>query len=188
MPEIDVQCFCGKIEGTTENINSSTGTRIVCCCDDCQIFAEYLGNEGNILDQYGGTDIFQMPISQLKISQGNEHIGCMRISSKGMYRWYASCCNTPIGNTLGSGVPFIGLIHSFMANPSTRDTDLGKIRGYLEIKFAKQQVPKTQQGSSFRIILRGLYKIILWKLRGLNSPSVFFNDNGESIVAPKILN
>lgn len=188
MPEINLKCSCGKIQGRTENVNSTTGTRIVCCCDDCQSFAQYLGQESHILDQYGGTDIFQMPISHLKITKGNDQIACMRISSKGLYRWYANCCNTPLGNTMGSGAPFIGVIHNFMDNTSTRDIDLGENRGYVQTKFAKEQVPENQQGSSFGMNLRSLSKLIVWKLRGLNRPSVFFNENGQPIAEPNILN
>jgi hypothetical protein len=188
MPEIKLKCSCGKIQGKTENVNSTTGTRIVCCCDDCQSFAQYLGQESHILDQYGGTDLFQMPISHLKITEGNDQIACMRISSRGMYRWYASCCNTPIGNTLGSGVPFIGVIHNFMDTASTRDIELGENRGYVQTKFAKKEVPENQQGSSFGINLRSLSKLIIWKLKGLNRPSVFFNENGQPIAEPNIPN
>lgn len=73
----------------------------MCCCMDCQKFAVFLQQEDQILDQYGGTDIFQIPILHVKITEGNEHIACVRLNQKGIYRWYTGCCNTPIGNTLG---------------------------------------------------------------------------------------
>jgi uncharacterized protein DUF6151 len=188
MPEIKLKCSCGKVQGKTGNVNSSSGTRIVCCCDDCQSFAQYLGQENSVLDQYGGTDIFQMPISNLKITEGNEQIASVRLSSKGMYRWYTKCCNTPIGNSMGPGVPFIGVIHNIMDNASTRDEDLGKNRGHIQTKFARKAIPINQQGSSFRIIFRSLSKLIVWKIKGLNKPSVFFDDNGNPVAKPNILN
>ncbi len=47
--------------------------------------------------------------------------------AKGLMRWYASCCNTPIGNTMAtSAMPFIGLIHACIDAPTGA---LGPIRG-----------------------------------------------------------
>lgn len=188
MPEIKLKCTCGKVQGRSDNINSSVGTRIVCCCDDCQSFALHLGQEHTVLDQYGGTDIFQMPISKLRIIQGIEQIASLRLSSKGLYRWYAKCCNTPIGNSMGAGVPFIGVVHNFMDNASSRDADLGESRGHTQIKHARKEVPIDLQGSTFWLILRSLSKLIVWKIKGFNKPSSFFNDSGNPVAKPNILN
>jgi len=187
MPQIDLQCSCGKVKGKTENVDSGVGTRIVCCCDDCQLFMQYLDQEGSALDQYGGTDIFQMPVSKIKVTEGHEQIACVRLSATGLYRWYTSCCNTAIGNTMGAGVPFIGVVHSFMNHAADRDADLGKSRGHIYTNFARKKVPDNQQGSVFLITIRGLSKLILWKLKGLNQPSVFFDEDGDPIAKPNIL-
>ncbi|MGH1542457.1 MAG: DUF6151 family protein [Arenicella sp.] len=187
MPEIQLECSCGKVQGKTDNVVSSSGTRIVCCCDDCQSFAQYLSQENSVLDQYGGTDIFQMPISKIEIIEGTEQVACVRLSAKGLYRWYTKCCNTPIGNSMGAGVPFIGVIHNFMNNTSTRDDDLGKSRGHIQVKFSRKEIPVNLQGSPFRVILRSLSKLIVWKIKGFNKPSAFFDDDGNPIVEPNIL-
>ncbi|MBJ7539367.1 DUF6151 family protein [Marinomonas transparens] len=194
MPEIKLKCACGSVQGTTTNVTGKSGTRVVCCCDDCQSFAHYLEQESDaseqkvdVLDQYGGTDIFQMPIASLKITQGNEHVSCMRLSPKGIHRWYAKCCNTPIGNTMDAGVPFVGVIHNFMDNEATREADLGKSRGHIMVKFATQHVPENLQVSFFKITLRVLAKLLIWKLKGLNKPSVFFKENGDPVVEPNVL-
>ena len=187
MPEIKLKCSCGKVKGNTKNINEGSGTRIVCCCDDCQSFAKYLNQESSVLNQYGGTDIFQMPISSIKITDGIEQISSVMLSAKGMYRWYAKCCNTSIGNSMGAEAPFIGVIHNFMDNTSTRDEDLGKDRGHIQTKFARQKVPNDLKGSTLKIIFRSLSKFIIWKIKGLNKPSVFFDSNGKPIATPTIL-
>ncbi len=188
MPEITLKCSCGTVKGKTKSVNGSSGTRITCCCDDCQSFAQYLKQESNVLDQYGGTDIFQMPISNIKITEGIEQISSVRLSAEGLYRWHTKCCNTPIGNSMGAGVPSIGVIHNFMDNASTRDEELGKNRGHIQTKFAYQEVPADLRGSTFKIVLRSLSKLIVWKIKGLNKPSAFFHDNGEPITKPNILN
>ncbi len=188
MPKIKLKCSCGKVRGKTKNVNERSGTRIMCCCDDCQSFAQYLNQESSVLDQYGGTDIFQMPISNIKITEGIEQISSVKLSEKGLYRWYTKCCNTPIGNSMGPGVPFIGIIHNFMDNASTLDEELGKSRGHIQTKFARKEVPTVLKGSSIKIIIRSLSKLLLWKVKGLNKPSVFFDDNGKPIAKPNILN
>lgn len=186
MPVIRTSCSCGEVQGKTENVSSSIGNRLSCCCGDCQMFARFLEKEDVVLDEYGGTDIFQMPISMLQITQGTEHIACLRLSEKGLYRWYASCCNTPIGNTLGAGAPFVGLIHNFLDNLESRDEDLGVSRGYGLTKSARKEVPQEQK-TSFFVLLRSVFKFISWKLRGLNKPSSFFNEDGQAIVKPIVL-
>jgi hypothetical protein len=188
MPEIQLSCACGKIKGHTKDINANSGNRIVCCCIDCQKFAIYLEKEDVILDEYAGTDIFQMPLSHLKITKGNEHIACVKLTEKGLHRWYSNCCKTPIGNTLGSKAPFIGVIHNFMENTATRDLDLGPSLGIIHWQSAKSRVPEQQKVSFFKLTMRVVGKLISWKIRGLNRPSAFFDSKGQTIVKPIILN
>jgi Family of unknown function (DUF6151) len=53
-----------------------------------------------ILDVHGATDVIQTSPAQLTLTQGQEFLACMRLTEKGLLRWYAACCSTPIGNTL----------------------------------------------------------------------------------------
>ncbi len=188
MNEIEVECNCGSIQGRTMPVDADSGTRLICCCDDCQRYANYLNHENSVLDQYGGTEVFQMPVSFLQITKGTEKVACIRLSSKGLYRWYASCCCTPIGNTMGSKVPFIGLFLSFVKNAELSDSILGKSKGYIHTKYALQDVPNDLKGNTFKLIIRSLAKIMAWKVKGLSRPSAFFNDQGKPVATPKILN
>ncbi len=187
MPELALRCACGNVQGVAADVDPNAGTRLSCCCDDCQSFAHYLKRSRNVLDQYGGTDIFQMPVANLKLTHGLREVSCVRLSAKGLYRWYAKCCQTPIGNTLGPAAPFIGLIHSFIANVDAKDESLGKSRGYIQTKHAIESVPTEAMGSELKLIARSLVKMGLWKLRGLSKPSVFFDDDGSPIVTPEVL-
>lgn len=191
MPEIKLSCECGNVQGKTHFMTATSGNRITCCCADCQAFANYLehlgrGNATPILDQFLGTDIFQMPISKLAIHQGVEEIACVRLTRKGMYRWYTRCCHTPIGNTLGANMPFIGVIHNFMKHDVSRVEDIGKNRAYVHTKGMKDSIPKILKGSSLRAVLRSVMKLLIWKIQGLNRPSVFFDEEGKAIAKPII--
>jgi hypothetical protein len=193
MPDVKLSCHCGKVTGVAQNVSAQSGHRLTCCCSDCQAFSQYLDGLGRtnaepILDQFSGTDIFQMPISNLKIGQGLEKIDCVRLTSKGMYRWYTRCCNTPIGNTMGVNMPFIGVIHNFMQHQTSRVDEIGKNRAYVQTHEMKEKIPKALKGSSSRAVVRSIFKILSWKMQGLNKPSVFFEKNGKAIVKPVILN
>jgi hypothetical protein len=188
MTEVSVKCSCGSINGVIHKVTPKLGARVICYCDDCQSFAHYLEHENAILDEFGGTDVVQLPLSHLKITKGSEHIQCLRLTSKGMFRWYAGCCKTPIGFTMAAGVPFVGLIHNFVEDAKNRDKYFGPALGRLQTKFATGELPaKKNQRSMLNIVAKSLFKLLIWKLRGFNKPSVFFNEKGNPIVEPKIL-
>lgn len=188
MMDVKLKCNCGNVQGIAHNIGANTGNRIVCYCNDCQAFAHFLEGEHTILDQDGGTDIYQTTHAQVEITEGTEHIRCMRLSAKGMFRWYAGCCKTPIGNTLSAGAPFIGMIHNFMDNKDSRDTSLGPIRGYFYTKHAKPSLSEERKklGIPLTVMLNILVKLLMWKLKGMNKPSPVFDHNGLPISEPNI--
>src|ERR1700760_285054 len=69
-------------------------------------------SEHETLDARGGSDIVQVLPKNVTFLQGVNSLACMRLTDKGMVRWYASCCKTPIGNTLADyKISFIGLLH-----------------------------------------------------------------------------
>ena len=89
------------------DVSPSTGTRVICYCQSCQAFARFLGGTG-ILDAHGGSDILQVSPSHVRITEGIDRLRSMRLTEKGLIRWYTDCCKTPVGNTIGGGFPFIG--------------------------------------------------------------------------------
>src|SRR5215813_798047 len=121
-----LRCRCGHVCGVANNVSPRAGFRFVCYCEDCQAFARFL-ERPDILDTAGGTDIFQMPTGRVKLTAGTDAVRSLQLSSK-VFRWYADCCRTPIGNTAGPRVPVVGLIHSFMSHDAdgrSRDEALG---------------------------------------------------------------
>src|ERR1700730_9313253 len=111
-----LQCRCGTLKGYV--VHSAGVNRCVCYCSDCQAFAHFLGRPGEILDAQGGTDVVQTRPANVIFTQGQEALACMRLTPKGLLRWYAACCNTPIGNTLATPkLSFIGLAHTCLETP-----------------------------------------------------------------------
>jgi hypothetical protein len=188
---INLSCRCGALAGVASNLSPSNGSRIVCMCTDCQAFAHYLGKADSILDKHGGTDIFQMPPCDLQITQGIEHLSCMRLTDKGLYRWYAGCCKTPVANTMGSRkVPFAGVIHAFMAaDGSTRNQVLGPIVARLYGRSAVGSLPPdANQTASLGFIVRTVRFLLSGWMRGRHTPSPFFDSStGKPVVTPYVL-
>ena len=189
MTEILLKCSCGLVQGMAHDVTANSGTRVVCYCDDCQAFARYLGNEDVILDQYGGTDIFQLTPSQVTFEQGVDHLRCVRLSEKGLYRWYTGCCKTPIGNTISATVALVGIIHNIMDDQGQGDKNLDPVRAYVQGNFAKDGLPAERYNKGFPLglTLRVIGKILMGKIKGKHRPSPFFKENGDPVVEPEIV-
>jgi hypothetical protein len=177
--DVPLRCACGKLRGVALAVSPSSGCRVVCYCEDCQVFARFLGHAGTT-DPWGGTDIFQMAPSRIRITGGADALRCVRLSDKGMYRWYCGACKAPVGNNVGPRVPFFGLIHSFMDHEGdgrARDDVLGKPLGCVRTKSAVGTLPaEGHDASSLRVIARSVRLLGTWWLTGAGSPSPFFDE------------
>jgi hypothetical protein len=182
-----LQCRCGTLKGYVDC--SKPVNRAVCYCRDCQAFAHYLGRPGEILDDNGGTDVIQTVPAKVTFTQGREALACMRLSEKGLVRWYANCCNTPIGNTAADmRISFIGLIHSCLKNnENSLDDSFGLVRMWSFTKGAKKPV-KSRTPTMIYGILRVIGMVIRARVTGAYKQTPFFAlDTGTPIVIPKIL-
>jgi hypothetical protein len=133
-----------------------------------------------------------MAPASVRITDGQRALCCLRLSAKGMYRWYCGGCKTPVANTNSPRVPFVGLIHTFMDHESdgrSRDDVLGKPIGYTGTKFAVGTPPAPGRGSSpLRLIGRSVRLLGKWLLTGAGSPSPFFDDQTRTPrTEPRIL-
>jgi hypothetical protein len=174
------------------DISPRTGSYIVCYCDDCQAYARFLGSD-DIVDAYGGTHIFQLTPAQISISQAQEQLVCMRLSEKGMIRWYTRCCRTPVGNTMAMpGLPFVGLVAAFMDfgnEGGARDQVLGKPVARVMGKYARGgAAPDTHPRIPASLLLRSAYLLARARLAGKHRPSVFFDVEAKRPrVTPQVL-
>lgn len=188
MTTLSLSCQCGEVKGSATGATASSGNRVVCCCADCQAFANHLGSDSKTLDEFGGTEIFQTSQSQVNILQGQDKLQSLRLKEKGLLRWYTSCCNTPVGNTISAKMPFVGLIHSFIDEPN-RDDVLGPVRAYVQTQYAigEPSYPKHSAKFPLGITVRIVRKMLVWKVKGMHNPSAFFTDNGDPVVQPVLI-
>jgi hypothetical protein len=192
--DIAIRCSCGAFRGVARGISSNAGNRCICYCDDCQAFAHFLRRAEEILDSHGGTDIFQMSPARLEITGGRERLACMRLTPKGLMRWYTDCCRTPIGNTAPTHqLPFVGLVLFCMdRGPPERSLDvvLGPVRACIQARFAvgRPTGRNVYDRAPFSMLLPIMGRLLMARLRGEHKRSPFFNpQTGEPVVTPHVL-
>ncbi|MEM7019078.1 MAG: DUF6151 family protein [Pseudomonadota bacterium] len=186
-----LSCKCGQFQAILHDVSGANGNRVMCHCKDCQSFAHYLERAEDVLDEYGGSDIFQTSPMRLEVTQGMEQLTCMRLKPKGLTRWHAKCCKTPIGNTMASpGMPFVGLISACMkpADGQALDDILGPSRGRIHTQSAKGDTAQLKNTSILSMLAKFGGIIIKGRLQGAHKKSLFFDaQTRQPIVAPYIL-
>ena len=192
MPDLSIKCECGSLTGVVRGVSPKMGTRVICYCDDCQLFLHHLGCPER-LDRHGGTDIFQVSPARVDFTDGIEHLACVRLRPNGLLRWYASCCRSPIGNTLATGqVPFVGLLLSSAketSDGSNIDAAIGASVG-VHGKFAKTPTPEldAHDRAPVTFLLRWIRMVLSARLRGDHRRSPFFDSStGQPVVKPAVL-
>ena len=182
-----LQCRCGTIQGFVTDLKAAN--HAVCYCKDCQAFAHFLGQDREILDERGGTEVVQTAPQNIRFTQGIESIACMRLTERGLLRWYAECCKTPIGNTMATPkVSFVGLLHSCLQNSSQKiEQSFGPVRTWAHTRGAKGQ-PKPKAEGISRTVVWFLRTTVKARLTGGYKSTPFFNIlRGAPIVQPRVL-
>jgi hypothetical protein len=179
-----LQCRCGTVQGLVSEPRGAN--RVVCYCKDCQAFAHFLGRAGEVLDERGGSDVIQVLPKNVTFTRGIESLACMRLTEKGLVRWYARCCNTPIGNTLATPkLSFVGLVHSCLAKPL--DDAFGPVRVWVNTGSAKGN-PKPKAVGVGAMIRWFITTPLKARFNGDYKHTPFFRaDTGAPIVNPRVL-
>ncbi len=178
--DIPIRCNCGHLQGVVLNAPKESGPRAICLCDDCQSFAHFLGRAKLILDANGGTEVLPVAPANFKITKGIDQLKLMRLSPKGLLRWYAGCCQTAIGNSPPSPrFPFIGLIHTIFDRTMTeksRDEAMGPVHTRMLGKYGIAPLPEgTPMGVPLPLMARTLPFFLKGLLKGSHKPSPLFD-------------
>jgi len=165
--DVQLSCRCGQVHGRVRDAAPGTANRVVCYCDDCQAFAHHLGR-ADLLDAHGGSDIVQVAPASLVFERGSERIVGLRLTPTGLYRWYASCCNTPVGNTVGPSIPFVGIVARVFADDA--DRVFGEPIGAILGRYAIGPPPAGSTGWNVRLYARAIRMVLAWRLTGRTWP------------------
>lgn len=172
----DMACDCGRVTWTVKN--ASKGRHIKCYCESCRTAIHHLGKAETRIEN-GGTHLFQTVPHNMEITSGSAHLIGLRLSPHGTYRWYASCCNTPIATTLHREMfPFVGIA----LRPD--DTSFGKVASHFNTKDAPNPVKQTGFVGTVGSALIGAMSS--W-LQGKSKITPFFDPDGTTRAKIKVL-
>lgn len=186
--ELELRCACGAVKGVVVESSPRTCNRALCYCDDCQAFARFLGRD-DVMNDRGGTDIVQVAPSRVRILAGQEHLRSMRLSPKGVLRWYTACCRSPAGNMLGTPrSPFIGFPTRFIVlEGPALEAAVGAGEG-LHGRFAIGGCPEgVAPRVGMGLLARSVWMVLGNAVRGRHRGSPFWTASGEPIAAPQVL-
>ncbi len=126
-----------------------------------------------------GVDIWQTTQDRIRITHGADHLAALQLSPKGVYRWYARCCNTPLTTTLRfARLPLAGFLAARFDDPAA----LGPTRFQV---FMKQPDGSYKHQGFNRIGARVVRMMIAANLSGRWRNSPFFKENAP--IAPPTL-
>jgi hypothetical protein len=184
--QIELRCRCGEVRGMASDLSPRTVNRVVCYCDDCQAFAHQIGR-ADLLDSQGGSDIVQLAPAAFCFTQGQHRIVGLQLKPNGLFRWYASCCNTPVGNTLTPRIPFVGLLAP--AFDQTRwDDAVGAPSGAIFGKFAVGGPPPHSTGPNLPLVWQAIRRLLGWWIKRRAWPHPFFSrETGAPLYAVTVL-
>ena len=184
--EIPLRCRCGKLQGEVDA--ARIAARAVCYCKDCQAFARFLKAEDAVLDASGGTEVEATLPAAVRFTGGLEHLACMSLSPKGIYRWYASCCNTPIGNTpRNPAMSYVGLVRTCLdAPPETLERALGRSHMTANRGSAYGPTSATPVATLLGVARIG-GALVKARLSGSYRDNPFFDAAGAPVCAPRVL-
>lgn len=179
-------CSCGKLKGVVAL--SVRANHAVCYCKDCQAFAHFLGRPDEILDHRGGSDIVQTQPANVRFTEGREQVACVRLTPSGLVRWYAACCNTPIGNTMATAnLSFVGILHSCLETADgALDATFGPVRCWVNTHGARG-LPKPKAAGVSAAVLWLLSLLVRARLDGTYRQTPFFDATGSLVATPRVL-
>lgn len=182
-----LRCWCGALEGTLANPRSCDP--VVCYCEYCQAYAHLLGRPQRVLDAHGGSHLLLTLPANVSFSSSLETLACLRLTARGMLRWYARCCGTPIGNTSANPQRAgIRLVHACL---DTGGAPLEAIFGPVTARrHTVDATGKPRPQAAGRTHMRRwlLNTMLNARLNGDYKRTPFFNpDTGAPIVKPRLI-
>ena len=181
-----LRCACGRLRG--EVTPSSFANRAVCYCADCQTYAHALQRAAQTLDAHGGTEVVATLAVDVRFIEGREALACLSLTERGLLRWYASCCGTPIANTpRDRKLAYVGLMHDAIDHPPSSGSDrFGPVRLRLSRNTARGEPPPAGPGR-IGALLGLMVAMLRARLRGTYARSPFFDAQGRPVAAPRVL-
>lgn len=177
--DIPFACRCGQVTGRLVATRAADGTHALCHCNDCRGAVMHLGEPD---PRPRGVGYFQTTPDRVRFDTGTGNLAVFSLREGTLLRWYASCCNAPLFNTVRSPkVPFASLYTSASPDPAV----FGRIK-------AEAFIPKPNGKQGFkgahRFALGMLTRSLPARLSGRWRQTPFFDtDTLKPVVTPTVL-
>ncbi|CAA9421249.1 MAG: hypothetical protein AVDCRST_MAG51-2011 [uncultured Ramlibacter sp.] len=179
------QCLCGTLRGEVHEPRRAM--RAVCYCRDCRTYAHWLGKPQQVVDALGGTDIVATHARYVRLTAGATSLACMSLSPRGLLRWYASCCHTPVANTpRGWKLPYVGLVHTGLARVQPLETSFPPVQ--MDINIGSALGPTPKRGGPMAMAKFGgmVLGFSMARLTGGYRSTPFFDQEGRPVAPVKV--
>jgi len=131
--DLPFACNCGTIKGTLRGVTPARGSHARCHCIDCRAAEVYL-NQPDPAPQ--AVQLFQTTPDRFDFDQGFDQLGVFSFGDKNLLRWYATCCGTPMFNTLRKPkLAFASIMTSALSDPAALGPIVGT--GYIPTSSGK---------------------------------------------------
>jgi hypothetical protein len=181
------QCRCGALNGLLSQPHRAL--RGVCYCKDCRAYAHHLGAASGTHDCLGGAEFVAAQAQHVSFISGVEQLACLSLTEKGLLRWYARCCNTPICNTARHWkVPYVGLIGACLkTDPVAFERSFPCVQMRVNTGSAKQ-APPSMRLSTVVSLAGFIPRVMLSSISGAYRKTPFFDQGrGAPVVAVTVL-
>jgi hypothetical protein len=186
--DVPVSCTCGAVAGVVRGVTPANSRRLSCMCDDCQVYAEYLGRADEILDRHGGTDLSYATQNRVQIVGGHEQLRGVRLYPAGILRVYTACCRTPVAHVPSAKMAFVGIPHLFMRAElagTTRDAALGPLVLRLQGRYCRGDMPlDAHSGTPAGPWAKAMVQVVWDSMRGRQRPSAFHKESSNVPTVP----
>ncbi|MBI5518320.1 MAG: hypothetical protein HY909_31405 [Deltaproteobacteria bacterium] len=182
--DVPVRCRCGHLRGVAREVGPATANHGYCYCHDCRAYLHWLERE-DLHDARGGTAIIQVARARFEVTEGTDQLQCVRLSPKGLHRWYARCCRTPIANTVPA-LPFVGIARGAFELPGAEDTATFGPR-LSAWAGAALGGPPPGAGLTARGLVHVTRLLATWALLGHGHPTPLFDRENRPTVTPVVL-
>lgn len=182
-----IACNCGTVTGGIRNITPENAWRLSCMCDDCQLYAHFLGSPSAILDRHGGTELSYTTQCRIAFTTGQDQLRAVRLYQTGILRVYADCCRTPIAHVPSPHLAFVGVVHTCMhaSQAESRDTTLGPLVHRLQARYCRGNAPDdAHPGTPIDLRVRAMLNALRDTWRGEHKPSPFHQPTSGAPTMP----
>ena len=180
------QCRCGTVQG--EILQPRGAMRATCYCRDCQAYARLLGQAQDVLDPLGGTDVVATPASNVRLTAGQASLRCLSLSPRGLLRWYAGCCRTPVANTPRDWrLPYVGLVHTCLRRPQPLEQSFPRAELRVNTQGAHGPVSGRNGLAAWLRFARLVLRLSGQRLRGRYRATPFFDAEGRPVATVEVV-